>query len=112
MLDKVETLWEDMNNDGVDNIFHLGYYNLKKGTLTILLYGGTKLNPAVNYADNQLASACAVSPAECWSVDPRADFLGKESTYIKSDGIHPANPGAKVIAAKIWNKMVSVGAYK
>ena len=112
VLDKVETLWEDMNNDGVDNIFHLGYYNLKKGTLTILLYGGTKLNPAVNYADNQLASACAVSPAECWSVDPRADFLGKESTYIKSDGIHPANPGAKVIAAKIWNKMVSVGAYK
>jgi hypothetical protein len=112
VLDNVESLWEDMNADGVDNIFHLGYYNLKAGTLTTLLYGKTKLNPAVQYADNQLATSCAVSSAECWFIDPRADFLGKESTYIKSDGIHPADPGAKVIAAKIWNKMVAVGAYR
>ncbi|HPC43350.1 MAG TPA: hypothetical protein PLD91_20715 [Spirochaetota bacterium] len=101
-----------MNNDGVDNIFHLGYYRLKAGVLTTLLYGGTKLNPAVVYADDQLAAACAVSPAECWFIDPRADFLGKESTYIKSDGIHPTNEGGKVLATKIYNKMKAVGAYK
>jgi hypothetical protein len=112
VLDGVETLWEDMNYDGVDNVFHLGYYYLKAGTLTTLLYGKTKLNPAVKYADEQLTAACAVSPAECWFIDPRADFIGKESTYIKSDGIHPANPGAKVIATKIYSKMTSVGAYK
>ncbi len=112
VLDKAETLWEDMNDDGVDDIFHLGYYRLKKGILTSLLYGGTKLNPAVVYADDQLAAACAVSPAECWFIDPRADFLGKESSYIKSDGIHPTNTGGKVCATKIYNKMVAVGAYK
>lgn len=112
VLDKVETLWEDMNYDGVDDIIHLGYYYLKAGTLTTLMYGKTRLNGAVQYADVNLAAACAVSPAECWFVDPRADFIGKESTYIKSDGIHPADPGAKVIATKIWNKMISVGAYK
>ena len=112
VLDNVESLWEDMNADGVDNIFHLGYYSLKAGTLTTLLYGKTRLNGAVQYADIQLNSGCAVSPAECWFIDPRADFLGKEATYIKSDGIHPTNPGAKVIATKIWNKMVAVGAYK
>ncbi|HNW28361.1 MAG TPA: SGNH/GDSL hydrolase family protein [Spirochaetota bacterium] len=112
VLDQDEALWEDMSNDGVDNIFHLGYYRLKRGTLTTLLYGGTKLNPAVVYADDQLAAACAVSPAECWFIDPRADFLGKESTYIKSDGIHPTNAGGKVLATKIYNKMTAVGAYK
>ncbi|HOT47208.1 MAG TPA: SGNH/GDSL hydrolase family protein [Spirochaetota bacterium] len=112
VLDQDEALWEDMNNDGVDNIFHLGYYRLKAGVLTTLLYGGTKLNPAVVYADDQLAAACAVSPAECWFIDPRADFLGKESTYIKSDGIHPTNEGGKVLATKIYNKMKAVGAYK
>ncbi|MBP7737526.1 MAG: SGNH/GDSL hydrolase family protein [Spirochaetes bacterium] len=112
VLDQDEALWEDMNDDGVDNIFHLGYYRLKKGILTTLLYGGTKLNPAVVYADDQLAAACAVSPAQCWFIDPRADFLGKESSYIKSDGIHPTNAGGKVIATKIYNKMTAVGAYK
>lgn len=112
VLDKVEGLWEDMDNDGVDDIVYQGYYRLKAGLATSILYGGTKLNPAVNYADTQLGPACAVSPAECWWLDPRADFAGKESTYIKSDGIHPTNAGGKVLATRIWNKMVSVGAYK
>ena len=112
VLDKGEALWADMDSDGVDNIFHLGYYYLKWGTLTTLMYGGKRLNGAVKYADDQLAISCGISPAECWFIDPRNDFIGHESTYIKSDGIHPANPGAQVIAKKIWNKMVSVGAYK
>ncbi len=112
VLDKIEVLWEDMDNDGVDNIIHQGYYRIKSAFLTNLLYGGTKLNGAVNYADTKLGPSCAVSPAQCWWIDPRADFAGKESTYIKSDGIHPTNTGAKVLATRIWNKMVSVGAYK
>ena len=81
-----------MNYDGIHNIIHLGYYRLKAGALTTLLHGKTKLNPAVNYADDKLAVSYAVSPANCWFVDPHADFIGHESTHIKSDGIHPPIP--------------------
>jgi hypothetical protein len=112
VLDSVETLWTDMGNDGVDNIIHTGYYALKAGTLTTLLYGKTKLNAAVAYADVEYAKAALVSPAEVTFIDPRASFKGKESSYIKSDGIHPTNAGGKVMADLIWAKLLSLNAYK
>ncbi len=112
VLDSVETLWTDMGNDGVDNIIHTGYYALKAGTLTTLMYGKTKLNAAVAYADVELAKAALISQAEVTFIDPRASFAGKESSYIKSDGIHPTNAGGKVIADLIWAKLLSLNAYK
>ncbi len=112
VLDDLEDLWADMDADGVDTIIHTGYYSLKAGTLTTLLYGKTKLNGVVKYADEQYAIAAPLSPANVYFIDPRASFAGKESSYIKSDGIHPTNAGGSVMANQIWAKLGAVGAYK
>ncbi len=112
VLDDVEDLWAEMDSDGIDTIIHTGYYYLKAGTATTLLYGKTKLNGAVKYADEQYALAAPLSPANVYFIDPRADFVGKESSYIKSDGIHPTNAGGASMASRIWAKLVAVGAYK
>lgn len=111
VLDDIEDLWVDMDSDGIGAIVHTGYYYIKNGVATVLLYGGTRLNGAVKYADEQLAIGAGISPAECFFIDPRSKFSGKESTYIKSDGIHPSDLGGSVMANLIYNLMVSKGIY-
>jgi hypothetical protein len=107
VLDDVEDLWTDMNDDGIDAIVHTGYYYLKRGVATVLLYGGTRLNGAVKYADEQLAICAGISPANLYFIDPRSSFSGHESSYIKSDGIHPTSSGGSVMANLINGIMVA-----
>ena len=111
VLDDVEDLWADMDGDGIDAIIHTGYYYLKRGYLTVMLYGGTRLNGAVKYADEQLAISAGISPANCFFIDPRSSFSGHESSYIISDGIHPSSAGGSVMANLIYNVMVANGIY-
>ncbi|MBN1532146.1 MAG: SGNH/GDSL hydrolase family protein [Spirochaetes bacterium] len=111
VLDDVEDLWDEMDADGVEAIIHTGYYYLKRGYLTVLLYGGTRLNGAVKYADEQFAIAAGISPANLFFIDPRSSFSG-HSSYIISDGIHPSNAGGSVMANLIHDVMVANGIFQ
>ncbi len=108
VMDDMDDLWDDMDSDGIDDIVHLGYYYIKNGTLG----NGTKLKGALKYAMDVAEAGCAASPADCWFVDPRADFWGNEADYIKSDGIHPTDEGAEVLADLIWDEMVARDVYR
>lgn len=103
-VDKAENVLDSMYLAGVGNVVYLGYYHVKGDK--------AKLNLAVDYGDQQISLACGSSRAHCWFVDPRADFAGKEATYIKSDNIHPTTTGSNVLAAKIWSTMVAKNVYR
>ncbi|MCP4133761.1 MAG: SGNH/GDSL hydrolase family protein [bacterium] len=109
VVDDLESLWDEMDADGVDDIVHLGYYHLKWG---YLVGNGSRLDGAVDYADSKINTACAVSPADCWFVDPRSDFEGNEGAYLLSDGLHPTDAGGEVLAGLIWDTMVAEDTYR
>lgn len=111
VLDDVEDLWADMNTDGIEAIVHTGYYYLKRGIVTVLTYGGTRLNGAVKYADEQLAISAGITPANVFYIDPRATFTAGGNGFIIADGIHPSASGGAAMARLIYNVMVANGIY-
>lgn len=109
ITDDIEELWEEIDSDGIDDIVHMGYYNIKPGYFTL---NGTRLNGAVNYAIDTAKERCLLSPTSCHFVDVREDFLGNEGSYIKSDGLHPTSAGGKVLAERIWETLVAENIYR
>ncbi len=90
-------LFNQMGRDGVQNLIHLGYYNLKNG-----LIGSTSLNKAVAYGDTKMAQAVAnatAGPASRVFIDPRSAMTSSDITF---DGVHPNDSGSAKLANLIW----------
>jgi hypothetical protein len=82
----------DMRGDDIDEIIFLGYYYLGDGDDVI----------------NQLSmdyKAANYPAMGVKFVDSRDAFLGRESIYIGSDGIHPTAAGSRVLADLIQNNL-------
>ncbi|WP_439133280.1 SGNH/GDSL hydrolase family protein [Pseudomaricurvus sp.] len=88
----ISGLVADMRNDGITEIVYLGYY-----------YVGTE-DDAVNQASMDYKAANYPAMGIKF-VDSRNAFLGNESAYISSDGIHPTAAGSRVLATLIENAL-------
>ena len=89
-VDLVELL-NQMDEDGVQDVIYLGYYELPRGNDNLL--------NAVNYGDERLGSACLNSTVNCTFVDPRGSIPAE---FVLSDNIHPTSEGSQVLADLIW----------
>ncbi len=85
-----------MDNDGVENVIFLGYYELPRGN--------ANLEDALDYGDKRLAEACNNSTANCTFVDPRG-YIPAE--HVKSDNIHPTEEGSRTLADLVWPHLQS-----
>ena len=85
-------LLNEMNEDGVDNVIWLGYYELPRSN--------TNLTQALNLGDSFLAYACEISSnANCRFVDPRGQIPASD---VEFDDIHPTPNGSLKLAQLIW----------
>lgn len=84
-------LLNKMDNEGVDDIIYLGYYELPRGN--------SNLEDAVNYGDDRLKAACNNSTANCTFLDPRGMV---PANHVLSDNIHPTAAGSKTLSDLIW----------
>ncbi len=84
-------LLNQMDNEGVQNVIYLGYYELPRGN--------ANLTQAVNYGDDRLGAACANTTANCQFVDPRGQV---PANHVLSDNIHPTTEGSRTLADLIW----------
>ena len=90
----VVDLLDHMDDEGVEEIVYLGYYETTWGLL-----GATNLEEAVDYGDAVLDDACANTPASCVFIDPRSSI---RSSDITLDGVHPTASGSAKLADRIW----------
>lgn len=98
VVDVSEDMFENMFTDGIDDLVFLGYYNLPNDM--------AKLNVALNYAMDEIKWSCSSANVDCYFVDPRPEFENKLDAYVKSDNIHPTDPGSEVLAEMIWDTMI------
>jgi len=89
--DRIATLVQKMRNDGIEEIIFLGYYNA--------VGSAEDLQDINNYSMNYKAAAYPGMGVKF--IDVRADFAGRESIYITSDGIHPTAAGSRVLSNRI-----------
>ncbi|HCP05079.1 MAG TPA: hypothetical protein DIT61_16515 [Pseudomonas sp.] len=89
--DRIATLVQKMRNDGIEEIIFLGYYNA--------VGSAENLQDINNYSMNYKAAAYPGMGVKF--IDVRADFAGRESIYITSDGIHPTAAGSRVLSNRI-----------
>ncbi len=90
----ISGLVEDMHSDGIDEIVFMGYYDTT----------ASSQNNALN--DYSMEYKIANYPAMGVKfVDTRFAFRGNESSYIKSDGIHPTAAGSRVLADLIRQQL-------
>jgi hypothetical protein len=95
-------LFNEMAEDGVQQVVTLGYYPPTQGTFGDL----STLEEACVYGNETTYQSCLVSNLNnCIVIDPTDAFEGNESTYITSDGIHPTEAGSKVLADMIWEEL-------
>jgi len=86
-------MYNDMRNDGIDEIIFLGYYNLG------------------DPERDQINSVSMAYKAETYPqmgikfIDTRPAFAGNEARYITSDGIHPTAAGSRVLADLILDTL-------
>jgi lysophospholipase L1-like esterase len=116
---KATQLFQDMAGKGVKEVVFFFYPHVSPTV-------GADANDWLDYAYPQVAQLCcgANAPAqgspdltcegnapglECVFVDTRPEFVGHNmsgsSSYWFQDGIHPTQPGADAIAAKVWAQM-------
>lgn len=98
ILAALDTLWDEMEADGVSAIVFMGYPHLG-------IAGG---NENVDYSTPRIQPACEgrTAPA-CVFVDPRTAFEGQ--SYLEPDGIHPNAAGQDVLAGLLWDAMDANG---
>ncbi len=106
--DQMEIVLEDMYVDGVDDNVWLGYYHLKGSEL--------EKNEAIDYCYSAVypgvfgsASLNVLGPGGSYLVDPRSQIL---PSHIKSDDLHPTDPGSSILANLIWNEMEAQDTYR
>jgi hypothetical protein len=112
----------DMKSKGVEHIVYFFYPHLDP-----TVSGHTYANDWLDYSYPKGAASCCGSAnvpssgdischgngqgVDCVWIDTRPEFVGHSdskspSTYwFMSDNIHPTQPGATAIAAKVWAKM-------
>jgi phospholipase/lecithinase/hemolysin len=116
---KAKQLLQDMAGKGVKQVVYFFYPHVSPTV-------GADANDWLDYAYPLAAQLCcgANAPApgspdltcegsgsglECVFVDTRPEFVGHNmsgsSSYWFQDGIHPTQPGADAIAAKVWAQM-------
>ena len=88
---KTVNLLNTMDNDGVNDIIFLGYYELPRGN--------ANLKSAVNYGDDRLKAACDNSTANCTFLDPRGMV---PANHVLNDNIHPTAAGSKTLSDLVW----------
>lgn len=86
ITEKLEFLFEKMNNDGVKNLIYLGFYYIKN------------LNKAIDYGSTQIIEICSRSQLNCYFCDAR-----NLSFSLSYDGVHPTNDGYQKLAELIIN---------
>ena len=89
--DRIATLVQKKRNDGIEEIIFLRYYNPPASA--------ENLQDINNYSMNYKAAAYPGMGVKF--IDVRADFAGRESIYITSDGIHPTAAGSRVLSNRI-----------
>ncbi|MDQ3235760.1 MAG: hypothetical protein M3Q07_28465 [Pseudobdellovibrionaceae bacterium] len=98
-IDQAVDLVEQMESDGVESIYYLGYY------YTTGLASG--LNQAIDYAMLRMRDICVGTQIRCEVVDTR-DAMQGGGTIIW-DGIHPSRMGSIKMAGLLWEKMQASG---
>ncbi|MEZ4236360.1 MAG: SGNH/GDSL hydrolase family protein [Myxococcota bacterium] len=88
---------DDLADAGVQQVVYLGYYTPKDGLL-----GAGDLQAAVDYGDDMVAQACAVTRVDCTFVDPRGTLTDAD---IVSDGVHPTASGSAILADLLWAEL-------
>jgi lysophospholipase L1-like esterase len=109
----------EMVTNGVQHVVFLFYPHVSPTV-------GADANDWLDYAYPQVAQLCCganapaqgssdytcygtMSATDCVFIDTRPEFVGHNmagsSNYWFQDGIHPTQPGADVIAAKVWAQM-------
>lgn len=98
MIATLETLWAEMETDGVAHVVFFYYPRLPDP--------GAAAN--IDYSAPRIQSSCDAfgSTLSCHFVDPRDAFEGEP--YI-DDGIHPNAAGQDVLAELLWDEMVASG---
>jgi hypothetical protein len=115
---KAKQLLGQAAKNGVQGIVYLFYPHINPSV-------GADANDWLDYAYPQAAQLCCganmppqgssdytchgnVLGPECVFIDTRPEFVGHNmpgSNYWFQDGIHPTQPGADAIAAKVWAQM-------
>jgi hypothetical protein len=91
----LETLFVQMNTDGVEQIVFVGYPNPVPDDISAKM---SVLRPL-------LEQACSASAVPCVWLDLRPTIDGREAEFILPDGINPPSAGAEASARAIWNVM-------
>jgi hypothetical protein len=122
-LARAQQLLMDMSSKGVQHIVYYFYPHLDPH-----VSGHTYADDWLDYAYPKGAATCcgsanvpstgdmtchgmAAAGTDCTWVDTRPEFVGhNDSTnaatyWFQSDNIHPSQPGADAISAKVWAKM-------
>lgn len=86
-------MYNDMRNDGIDQIIFLGYYNTENPE-DVAINTISMEYKAENYPQMGVDF-----------IDTRPAFAGNESRYITSDGIHPTAAGSRVLADLILQEL-------
>jgi len=97
---KVTELINQLEKDGVQDVFYMGY-----GRVTFAELGGT-LERTRHVQEMNCLDYDPTRTIRCHFVDP-ADEIG---TMIMGDGIHPTAAGYDKAAKKVFDRMVSEGA--
>lgn len=90
ITEKLEFLFETMNNDGIKNLIYLGFYYIKN------------LNKAIDYGSTQIIEICSRSQLNCYFCDAR-----NLSFPLSYDGVHPSNNGYQKLAELIKNTIIN-----
>ena len=86
-------LFNDMQNDGIEEIIFLGYY-VTEDENNVAINTMSMAYKAANYPQMGVDF-----------IDSRPAFAGNESQYISSDGIHPTAAGSRVLADLILEEL-------
>ncbi len=108
VADRMEVVLENMYVDGVDDNIWLGYYNLTGSEAAkneAIAYCYTSIYPGVFGS----ASLNVLGPGGAYLIDPRSNI---QSSHVKSDGLHPTDPGSSILANLIWDEMVLQDTYR
>jgi len=90
IADAVEVLakmLKGMENDGVNQVYFLGYYKLNLSA---------RLNEAILFGSEKIEFACSQSSI-CHYIDPIEKFLEADKP-ISNDSVHPSDEGYQILA--------------
>jgi lysophospholipase L1-like esterase len=100
VLQKVDTLWAQMAEDGVHDVVIIMYSRPPMDALG--------LQPSLDYSAEITEKACSMAPLRCTLV-AAGDVFGAQN-YISADTIHPTEEGYDLLGDATHEAMVETGA--